>query len=870
MEKLVLIDGNSLINRAFYAVPLLVTKDGKPINAVYGFMNMFVKMFSEVKPTYVGVAFDLKAPTFRHKMYAEYKGTRKPMPDELRPQIPLLKEVLKTMGVAIFEKEGYEADDIIGTIAKKTSVMTYIYTGDKDSFQLVDNETKICFTKKGISDIQEYNENNFNELTGIYPNQVTDLKALMGDSSDNIPGISGIGPKTAVDLLTKYHDIDNLYTHVEELTGKLYEKIKNGEESCRLSKVLATIDTDSPIDFSLEKMGIIYPFKDEVKTLFKELEFKTLSQRKDLFAEKSGEENASIDTDEKAEEGQKNDKESDISHVKTEKVATLSDFNAKNVITCDTVSLAILTDKVCVYFGDVEYQFTIMQNLLDDGFSLSDILVAIKDIFAFDGTLILFDKKSVKHLLDGLEIKLTAKAEDISIMKYIADFSGRDESIESVISEYGYEDLPTAFALTKVYQTLKDKLAIEQMESLYRDVELPLADVLFDMEKNGFKVDVVKLKETGERYKEILAGLESEIRKLTGEPELNVNSPKQLGELLFGKLNLAKGKKTKTGYSTNAEVLEEIEDLHPSIPLILRYRQIQKLNSTYIEGLGELVDKATGIIHTSFNQTVTATGRLSSKEPNLQNIPIREDEGRELRKLFVPKSDDRILIGADYSQIELRLLASFSGCKGLIDAFNNGVDVHSATASKVFGVKPEEVSPQMRRSAKAVNFGIIYGISEYGLAKNLKIPNWQAREYIDTYFKEYPEVKAYMNANVEFAKENGYATTLLGRKRYIRELKAQNYNLRQFGERVAMNMPLQGSSADIIKIAMVNVAKELKERGLKSQLILQIHDELIIDAFEEEKEEVKTLLKNSMENAVKLAVPLTVDMGEGKTWYEAK
>ena len=469
-----------------------------------------------------------------------------------------------------------------------------------------------------------------------------------------------------------------------------------------------------------------------------------------------------------------------------------------------------------------------------------------------------------------MDIDLTCKCEDISIIKYLADFSGRDQTLVEVLEEYALDLSCPASSLCVLFDMLSKKLDEQQVKELYYQVELPLADVLFDMEQNGFKVDILALNKAGEKYKAELVGLEEQIRALADEPMLNVNSPKQLGDVIFEKLKLAKGKKTKTGYSTTAEILESLEDAHPIIPLILKHRHLQKLYSTYIEGFKPLIDKKTGLIHTTFNQTLTATGRLSSKEPNLQNIPVRDEDAKEIRKFFVPQSDDRVLVSADYSQIELRLLACFSKCKSLIDAFNNGKDIHSATAAKVFKKPIEEVTPDIRSKAKAVNFGIIYGMSEYGLAKQLKISNFEAREFIATYFNEYPEVKEYMTKNVEFAKQTGYAKTLLNRRRYIREINASNYNLRQFGERVAMNMPLQGSSADIIKIAMINTHKALKEQNLKSTLILQVHDELIIDAYKDEEKQVVKLLTEQMQNAVDLAVKLTVGVGTGNTWYEAK
>ena len=849
MDKLVLIDGNSLINRAFYAMPVLSTKDGVFTNAVYGFMNMFFKMQSDIKPTHVAVAFDLKAPTFRHKMYSEYKGTRKPMPEELRPQIPLLKEVLALMGVAIFEKEGFEADDIIGTIAKNTDVKTVIFTGDKDSFQLVDEQTEVHFTRRGITDTETYNHENFTEKTGLNPSQIIDLKALMGDSSDNIPGIAGVGEKTALSLLQTYVSVEGIYRRLDELKGKLKEKISEGRETCYLSKALATINTNCGVSTDLNDMIAPSVFSHKVKEKFIELEFKSLYQKQQLFSGENKEENQSQNIERKK----------------------LSNLDELDTLTDKTVAIVFLDSAVNFSDGKVEFIAPIYQNIFDDGFSLSEVLNKALKIINNSKKTILFSKKDFRHQIAGVsDVKSLDKIEDLSIIKYLTDFTGKVGGLTEVLTEYDLSlETPSASLLT-LYNKLYNLLIEQDVEKLYREVELPLADVLFEMEQQGFKVDINALEELGEKYYLTLKGIEKEIRELANEPNLNVNSPKQLGDLIFDKLKLGKGKKTKSGYSTSAEVIESLEGTHPIITEILKYRKLSKLHSTYIEGLKPLIDKRTGLVKTSFNQTVTSTGRLSSKEPNLQNIPIRDEEGIKLRKFFVARENSHTLVSADYSQIELRLLAHFSGSKPLITAFKNEIDVHSITASKVFGVDIASVTPDMRRTAKAVNFGIIYGISEYGLAKNLKISPAKAKEYIVSYFKEYPEVKTYLDSLVEFARTNGYAKTLLNRRRYIAEIKSSNYMLKQFGERAAMNMPLQGSSADIIKLAMLKVNERLKREGLKSRLILQIHDELIIDALKTEKETVKKLLKEEMEGAVNLTVPLTVSVGEGERWFDAK
>ena len=852
MQKLLLIDGNSLINRAFYAMPLLTTKDGKFTNGVYGFLTMFFKALSEIKPDYAAVAFDLKAPTFRHKMFDGYKATRHPMPDELRPQIPLLKEVLSLMNIRIVEKEGFEADDIIGTLAKKTDLKTVIITGDRDSFQLVDKTIEVHFTRRGITDVDVLNIDNFKEKTGINPNQVIDLKSLMGDSSDNIPGVNGVGEKTAKSLISEFGSMQGVYENIDKISGKLHDKLVSGKDSAKLSYTLATIDVDCPVATDLSLMKVPKTFSSEVKAKFVELEFKSLYGKAELFDDNAGAKAESFDA------------------VTCEKVIAKDLISPEFLATAEKIAVCITEKSVNLSDGKTEFVYPIAETLLGDGFSRSAVINVIKDLFTGEKKLVAFDKKELRHVLQGYGVELKSFCDDVSIMKYLTDYTGKAETLSDVLNGYNLSADTPSFSLLIAYERLLPKLKEEQVEKLYRDVELPLSDVLFDMETAGFKVDFNALNAIGERYTKTALDLEKQIRDYADEPNLNVNSPRQLGEVLFEKLKIGKGKKTKTGYSTGADALEALEDSHPIVPLILQYRKVQKLNSTYVEGFKPLIDRRTGLIHTSFNQTTTSTGRLSSKEPNLQNIPVREEEGRELRKFFVPKSSDRILISADYSQIELRLLAAFSGAKGLVDAFNAEKDIHAATAAKVFGVPQNKVTREMRSSAKAVNFGIIYGISEFGLAKNLKISPFKAKGYIDAYFAEYPEVKEYMNKNVAFARETGYATTMLGRRRYIREIHSSNYNLRQFGERAAMNMPLQGSSADIIKLAMLNVAERLKKEHLKSELILQIHDELIIDAFIDEKEQVQKLLKEEMENAVKLAVPLTVSVGLGKTWFDAK
>ena len=849
MDKFVLIDGNSLINRAFYATPVMNTADGTPTNAVYAFVNMLLKIISDVKPSYMLVAFDRKEPTFRHKMFADYKGTRKPMPEELVPQIPLLKEVLDQLKIARFDLAGIEADDIIGTLAKKYSFETIIYTGDKDSFQLVDGSTSVYFTRRGITDIEEYNAFNFIEKTGITPKQIIDLKALMGDSSDNIPGVKGVGEKTALSLVQEFGSVEALYDNIDNVKGKLKDKLIEDKESCFLSKTLATIDTFVPIDIDEKDLSFSFPFDLSARKIFERLEFKNLLKRTDIFSMPESEQVRSVK--------------------KVEKVVLTDESQISDFVKSSKIAVNI-GDNINFYnYEGVECSLKIKENFFDEGLDYEQALKAIGSLFSDrDKTIVVYGKKNLLHVFDSYGIPVKARIEDLMLIKYLTDFTGKEETIEDVVLVAGYEKDTPAFAIAELFDLLYDK-ADEKERYIYNEIELPLADVLFKTEKEGFRVDKTNLDEMSVFYTAKCNAILEKIRAIAGEA-VNPNSSKQLSVVLFEKLGLKHGKKIKTGgYSTDSDVLEKLVGEHEIIPLILEYRKYNKLLSTYIDGFRPLIDK-NGLIHTTYFQAQTSTGRLSSRKPNLQNIPVRDDEGREVRKLFSAKAEDRILIDADYSQIELRLMAAFSGCQALIEAFRSGKDVHAETAASVFNVSVSEVTPKMRREAKAVNFGIIYGISDFGLAENLSVSPKAAGEYISKYFEKYPEVKVYMDENVAFAKRNGYAVTYFGRKRYIRELNSSNYNLRAFGERVAMNMPLQGSAADIMKIAMINVLKTLEERGLRSKLILQVHDDLVIDAFLDEREEVGKILVDCMENAVKLAVPLTVDVKESYNWYECK
>lgn len=850
MNKLVLIDGNSLINRAFYATPPLSAKDGTPTNAVYSFVNMLVKLIGDVKPEYILVAFDRHEPTFRHVAYADYKATRKPMPEDLRPQIDLLKIVLDTMKIARFEKAGIEADDIIGTLAKRYKFETIIITGDKDSFQLVDETTSVYFTRRGISDTEIYSAENFKEKTGIEPLQVIDLKGMMGDSSDNIPGIAGVGEKTAKSFIEKYGSLENLYAHVGDLSGKIKERVEESKETAFMSKSLATIDTSVDIPLTIEDMKYSFPFDDAVRKLFIDLDFRNIIKREELFVK-----GVSVNVGEKDE--------------LPEKVVISSYKDLFDVDEGKTYAVC-LGDNLNLYDGEKEYEVKINADLINSGVEYDAALKFLGRLTDNKtAKLITYGKKELMTLLYKNGISFTAFADDVCIEKYLADFSGREEKLEEVIEFYGLRKDYPAYSLFKIHEELHAKLVDEGMLDLYEKMELPLCDVLFDMERAGFKVDINALTEMEKEYDARINVLLEKITELAGE-KINPNSTKQLAAVLYEKLGLKSGKKTKNGYSTNAETLEKLTDEHPIIPLILKYRQLQKLNSTYVKGFLPLIDGKTGLIHTCFNQTLTTTGRLSSKEPNLQNIPVREQEGKEIRKLFISSFDGGKIVGADYSQIELRLLAHFSDCAPLIDAFLNGGDIHALTASQVFGVELNAVTPEMRRSAKAVNFGIIYGISDYGLSEQLKISPKQASEYIKKYFETYPNVKSYMDSNVKFAKEHGYVETLFKRKRYIPEINSPNYNLRSFGERAAMNMPLQGTAADIIKIAMIAVERRIKQENLKSKLILQVHDELLVDTCADEVEKVENILKEEMQSAVNLKVPLTVEIECGTRWFDAK
>lgn len=853
MKELVLIDGNSLLNRAFYATKLLTTRDGTPTNAVFGFIKLLLKIIQDNKPDRLIVTFDLKAPTFRHKMYDGYKATRKPMPDDLVVQVGMLKSLLHSMNITMCEKEGYEADDLIGTLSHAFSdTHSIVITGDRDAYQLVDDLTDVFITKTGVSELLKLNKNNFEQLIGYKPSQVIDMKALMGDSSDNIPGVPGVGEKTALNLLLKYGTLDNVYSNLEDITGAVKTKLENGKESAYLSRRLATIDRQVPLETSENEGEICMPFTQEVRNQFLKLEFTSLLKL-NIFETEA-------------------DKKTDVHPRAETKSVVIADADQfLNDFVPNLFSAVKAGDQYHFFADGKEYILRPARTLLDEGLHATDTGRILKSLFEKkDKKVILYGKKDFRHALAKEQVELTCDCEDVSLIRYLVDFNGKDENLGDILRGYGYDDTAPAAGVFFLYEDLSAKLQSEKLEKLYKDIELPLADVLFDMESEGVRIDLETSKQFEKRYREEIARLTNEIYKQAGE-NFNINSPMQLGKILFEKLQLPAPKKSKRGtYSTSADILEKLAGEYKIVRDVLDCRHFQKLLSTYIDGFKPLIDPATGLVHTTYNQVLTTTGRLSSTNPNLQNIPVRDDEGRELRKLFVARSSDRILIDADYSQIELRLLAHFSGCKELIEAYRENMDIHALTASQVFGVPLESVTPSQRRAAKAVNFGIIYGISEFGLASGLNISNKQAGEYIRKYFETYSDVKKYMDSNVAYAREHGYVTTLLGRKRVIPEIKSSNYNLRSFGERAAMNMPLQGSSADIIKIAMCNVFDRLKKEGLRSKMILQVHDELVIDAYESEREAVTEILRTEMENAVQLKVPLTVEVHSGRNWYEAK
>ena len=882
-EKIMLIDGNSIVNRAFYGVPLLTNSEGRYTNGVYGFLNILFKLMDEEKPDYLAVAFDLHAPTFRHKEFDGYKGTRKGMPDELREQMPLLKEMLQAMNIQIYEVEGYEADDILGTLsaeAEKQGVLPVVVSGDRDLLQLASETLKVRIpkTKGGRTETEDYFAKDVIEKYGVTPLEFIDVKALMGDASDNIPGVPGIGEKTAVKIIQAYQDLENAIAHSTEVKPKkASENLAEFQEQARLSKFLATIVRDMPISFEKENTKIEDMFNSAAYDLVKQLELKRMYDRfekEEVHTEQFEDFRGIYSLDEAK--------------------ALFSELEKK-----ETAYILYSDEGLCR--GLALYQEGLGGCWVEIGDELAaEQLFELATHFFTDKEFVKIghDMKKDLKLLRGYIGKAPEISFDTAIAAYILNPTG---------SSYEYDDLARTF-LNQVFPAAEEvlgkgrskkafrelsqeerrnfvasqakvtfeakKIMADQLEengqnSLFYDIEMPLIYVLADMEEYGIKVNKNALLEYQKNLEESIDVITKEIYALSGE-EFNLNSPKQLGVILFEKLGLKGGKKTKTGYSTAADVLEKLKYEHPMVEKILYYRQLAKLKSTYADGLLAVMDEKTEKIYSTFNQTITATGRISSTEPNLQNIPVRLELGRELRKVFIPENKDFCFLDADYSQIELRVLAHIAEDETLINAFCNNQDIHRLTASQVFHVPFDEVTPLQRSNAKAVNFGIVYGIGAFSLSQDLGITRKEAEQYIAAYFAKYPNIKKYMDETIVQATEEGYVSTLWKRRRAMPELQSKNFMQRSFGERVAMNMPIQGSAADIIKIAMVRVHKALKEGGYRSRLILQVHDELLIETYLEEKEAVARILKENMEQAAKLSVPLDVDVHEGNSWLEAK
>ena len=853
-KQLIAIDGNSLMHRAFYALPGMTTREGFPTGALHGFMGMLFKLL-ERKPDYLVVAFDMHGPTFRHEQFEAYKAGRRETPEDLRAQFPVLKELLASMGVAVCETPRFEADDILGTFARlceASGIDALLVTGDRDALQLIGEHTHVLMTKKGISETVEFDEAVLKEAYGLEPDRMRDLKGLMGDNSDNIPGIPGVGEKTALKLLEEYGTLESVLAHADEIKGKLGEKVREFAASARMSYELGTICREAPLPFDISACACRPEGFANAKSKFTELEMRSIAARLPggntaaaaAAAPKNACERMEIDSAERVRE-------------------IIQRAGAIPVFAIDageTITFAL----------DEARYYEIVQgaDLFSAPVDEKALWNALKPVFENPACRVLaFDTKRLRHLLVKFGIELRAGVFDAMIADYLLDATRPATTFAALCERFDANAKPNAAMLFYLQSKMTRELDELGMEKLYKEMELPLSLVLFDMEREGFRVDEAMLKDMQARFMQQADELAKRIYALAGET-FNILSPKQLGDVLFVKLGLPTGKKNKSGFSTDADTLEALSERHPAIPLILEYRFITKLKSTFVDGL-LAVRGEDGRVRTQFNQCVTATGRISSTEPNLQNIPVRTPQGREIRKAFIA-SPGCVLVDADYSQIELRLLAHISGDEGMCAAFIGGKDIHRTTASEVFGVPFDEVSSDMRNAAKAVNFGIVYGISDFGLARNLDIPVKRASEYIKLYFERYPRVKAYLDESVEAAKRLGYAVTMFDRRRSMTELKSANYNTRSFGERVAMNMPIQGTAADIIKLAMVRVHSELKTRGLKAKLILQVHDELIFDTPLEERDEVVLLVHDCMERVAALRVPLDADVKVGKSWFETK
>ena len=881
MDKtLVIIDGNSIINRAFYALPEMSNKEGLKTNAIYGFTNMLLKIIDTYNPTHISVAFDRKAPTFRHIEFNEYKAGRKKMPDELREQFEPLKDLLDKFKIHRLEIDGYEADDIIGTISKiaeDDGFKVYIVTGDKDAIQLASNKTTTLITKKGIGEVEEYDYNSVIEKYEMTPTQFIDLKGLMGDKSDNIPGVPGIGEKTGIKLIKEFSSIEGIFDNIDSIKGSTKKKLEENKELAIMSKKLATIIRDVPIEFNLEELEYGKYNAEDILDVFKYLGFTSLIPRIGKL-----DESKQIDNEVNLEVSKLENIDEFINKVKENKELIIKTVTREgNILDKKIMYIFLSLDGKKIYYIE-ENNIHKLESILASneikklGYNLKDDYIALRP-YGIKLENVYFDITIAEYLIDSMSS--TSYECSAIAMKYLTKkVKTKEELLGKGVKAKKYQDLDfeeLSSHISKIIDTVKNVIPIMEenlkesnMDGLLYHIEMPLVEVLADMEYEGIKVDKEKLNELGLQFKEIIKKLEIEIYEISGE-KFNINSPKQLGVILFEKLGLPIIKKTKTGYSTNAEVLDKLKDQSPIINKIIEYRQIVKLNSTYVEGLLSIINPIDGRIHSSFNQTITTTGRISSTEPNLQNIPVKLEMGRNIRKVFISDRGCK-LIDADYSQVELRVLAHMSQDETMIDAFKHNEDIHTKTASQVFNVSMNEVTSKQRSDAKAVNFGIVYGKSDFGLSEDLNIPVKQAKEYIENYFNKYNKIKEFMDNIIENASNNGYVTTILNRRRYIPEIKSSNFMLRNAGKRAAMNAPIQGSAADIIKIAMINVYKKLEENNLKSKLILQVHDELIVETIDSEIDIVKKIVKDEMENAVSLDVNLDVDLNIGDSWYDTK
>lgn len=883
-EKIMLIDGNSIVNRAFYGVPLLTNGEGRYTNGVYGFLNILFKLLDEEQPDYLAVAFDLHAPTFRHRTFDGYKGTRKGMPEELREQMPLLKEVLQAMHIPIFEQEGFEADDILGTLsalAEKNGIVPVVVSGDRDLLQLAGETLKVRIpkTKGGRTETEDYYAADVQAKYGVTPAEFIDMKALMGDASDNIPGVPGIGEKTAVKIITQYHDIETAIAHAAEIKPKkASENLAAYQEQARLSKFLATIVRDMPLEWDKETLKIGDMFNQTAYELVKRLEFKSMFSRFEGSAStpKQAEQTYRFVADrEGAKEVLAALKKGEVGYAfvyENEEGQGLALYQEQLGGVWMEASMAFLMQELLEifqpFFADSAYR-KIGHDVKKD--------IRFLRSYGYDGFTAEFDTAIGAYILNATGSSY--EYDDIAAAFLNETYPSQEEVFGKGRTKKAFAALPeaerTAYGARqaeiffRARKVMEERLAENEQKSLFYDMEMPLIYVLADMEKYGIKVDKAALLAYQKRLGESLDGMEEEIYALAGE-KFNINSPKQLGVILFEKLGLKGGKKTKTGYSTAADVLEKLRTAHPIVERILHYRQLAKLKSTYADGLLAVMDAETEKIYSTFNQTITATGRISSTEPNLQNIPVRLELGRELRKIFIPESAEFCFLDADYSQIELRVLAHISGDESLIAAFKSNQDIHRMTASQVFHVPFDEVTPLQRSNAKAVNFGIIYGKGAFSLGQDLGISRKEAEEYINAYFARYPKIKTFMEDTIKNGTKNGYVSTLWNRRRNMPELQSSNFMQRAAGERAAMNMPIQGTAADIIKLAMIKVHRALQEGGYRSRLILQVHDELLIEAYKEEKDAVAKILKENMEHAADLLVPLDVDVHEGASWFEAK